>query len=47
MPECVMLMALAKILAGKNLFSAGPKQDSLPHPTPHPSTIKAPPKSKN
>ena len=47
MPECVMLMALAKILAGKNLVSADPKQDSLLHLTPHPSTIKAPPKSKN
>ena len=47
MPECVMLMALAKILAGKNLVSAGPKQDSILHLTPHPSTIKAPPKSKN
>ena len=47
MPECVMLMALAKILAGKNLVSAGPKQKSLLHLTPHPSTIKAPPKSKN
>ena len=47
MPECVMLMALAKILAGKNLVSAGPKQDSLPHPNHHPSTIKVPPNNKN
>ena len=42
------LLRWLKPRLGKDVISAGPKYDFLPHPTtPHPPTMKATPKSKN
>ena len=48
MSECLMLIASAKIPAGKRCDFSWPKIGLLAHPTiPHPPTIQTPPKNKN
>ena len=48
MPECVMLIASAKIPTGKKCDFSWPQLKLLPHHTiPHPPKIKTPPKNKN
>ena len=48
MPECVVLNASTKILAGKRCDFSYPRYDFLSHPTTHHSpTVKASPRNKN